>query len=261
MDLGLDGKTALVLGASRGLGRAIALSLLSEGVRVHAAARRPEDILAWRDTLAPEQRTRVLPLRLDLSDHASVIAAAEAVTAPGGPDILVNNSGGPPPGAVSGVSPETWATQFEIMANRLFLLTNLLVPAMRARQWGRVLTVASSGIVQPIANLGLSNAIRSAIAGWSKTLSNELAADGITVNMVIPGRIHTDRLDQLDQLAADRQGVPVQQVAATSWNTIPAHRYGRPEEFADVVTFLASERASYVTGSQIRVDGGMIRSV
>ncbi|GBQ80621.1 oxidoreductase [Gluconacetobacter johannae DSM 13595] len=261
MDLGLNGRTALVLGASRGLGRAVARSLLAEGVAVYAGARNLDAVREWQDALPPEQRARVTPVSLDLSSDASVMSAAETVIAAGGVDILVNNSGGPPPGAVTSLGPDVWTAQFNMMAGRIFLLTNLLLPAMQKKKWGRVLTVASSGIIQPIPNLALSNSIRSAISGWSKTLSNEVAADGITVNMVIPGRIHTDRVDQLDGLAARRRGLTPDDIAAESWSTIPAHRYGRPEEFADVVTFLASARASYITGSSVRVDGGLIRSV
>ncbi|MBS1101619.1 SDR family oxidoreductase [Gluconobacter sp. Dm-62] len=261
MDLGLNGKTALVVGASRGLGRAIAVGLCAEGVSVLAAARNPADIEAWRAELPEDQRSRIAAVRADLADRASIMALADSVVATGGVDILVNNSGGPPPGPVSGFSDEDWVTQFTVMASRFFLLASRLVPGMRERKWGRILTVGSSGIMQPIAGLGLSNGIRGAIAGWSKTLSNEVAADGVTVNMLIPGRIHTDRLDQLDGAAARRNGITVQEVASRSLQNIPAGRYGRPEEFADAAVFLASERAAYITGSQIRIDGGMIRSV
>jgi 3-oxoacyl-[acyl-carrier protein] reductase len=147
------------------------------------------------------------------------------------------------------------------MAAHLFHLTGLLLPGMRARGWGRVLTIASSGVEQPIPNLALSNGIRASVLGWSKTLAGEVAADGVTVNVVLPGRIHTDRVDQLDAVAAQRQGKSLVEVARASTATIPAGRYGRPEEFADTVAFLASGRASYITGAKIRVDGGMIRSL
>ncbi|GBR68619.1 SDR family oxidoreductase [Gluconobacter kanchanaburiensis] len=261
MDLGLNGKTALVLGASRGLGRAIAAGLCAEGATVLAAARHPSDIEAWRADLPPDQQTQLTAFHADLADRASIVALAERVVRDGGVDILVNNSGGPPPGAISTFSDEDWIAHFTVMASRFFLLASHLVPGMRERKWGRVLTVGSSGIMQPIAGLGLSNGIRGAIAGWSKTLSNEVAADGVTVNMLIPGRIHTDRLDQLDGAAAQRDGLTRDDVARRSLRDIPAARYGRPEEFADAAVFLASERASYITGSQLRVDGGMIRSV
>jgi 3-oxoacyl-[acyl-carrier protein] reductase len=147
------------------------------------------------------------------------------------------------------------------MVLRVFEITSLCLPAMRDAGWGRVITLGSSGVVQPIPNLGMSNALRSALVGWSKTLSSEVAGDGITVNMVIPGRIHTERVDQLDAAAAKRTGKSVEDIATASRATIPAGRYGKVEEFAAVAAFLASEGASYVTGSVIRCDGGAIKSV
>src|SRR3546814_493803 len=146
------------------------------------------------------------------------------------------------------------------MAGHLVHLNGRLLPAMLERGWGRIITIASSGVEQPIPNLALSNGIRMAVLGWSKTLAGEVAAQGITVNMVLPGRIHTDRVDQLDLVAAEKQGKSRDEVARASQATIPMGRYGRPEEFADAVTFLASTRAGYITGAKLRVDGGMIRS-
>jgi len=256
MDLGLQGKRALVLGASRGLGMVIAQSLAAEGAIVFAAARSRDKIEAW----AKEMQT-IHPLTLDLSDLASVDAVVNDLLSKGGVDIIVNNSGGPPPGTAQDAERGTWLAQFEAMAANIFHLTTRLLPEMKARGWGRVISVTSSGVEQPIPNLALSNGIRSAVVGWSKTLANEVAADGITVNVVMPGRIHTQRVDELDAAAAKRTQTDVTEVASKSRATIPAGRYGRPEEFADVVTFLASERASYVTGSRIRVDGGSVKSI
>ncbi len=256
MDLGLNGKRALVLGASRGLGKAIAQSLAAEGATVFAAARSLDKIEAWAKGVAA-----VHPLMLDLSDIATVDDVVNKLLAEGGVDIIVNNSGGPPPGTAQAAERSAWLAHFEAMAANLFHLTTQLLPPMQSRKWGRIISITSSGVEQPIPNLALSNGIRSAVVGWSKSLANEVAGDGITVNVVMPGRIHTERVDELDAAAAKRTQTDVAEVAVKSRATIPAGRYGKPEEFADVVTFLASERAGYVTGSRIRIDGGAIKSI
>lgn len=256
MDLGLTGKRALVLGASRGLGMAIAKSLAAEGATVFAAARSRDKIAVWAAGM-----DNVHPLNMDLADLRSVDAVVNDLLAEGGVDIIVNNSGGPPPGTAQDADRGAWLSHFEAMAANVFHLTTRLLPTMQQRKWGRVISITSSGVEQPIPNLALSNGIRAAVVGWSKTLANEVAGDGVTVNVVMPGRIHTERVDELDAAAAKRTQSEVADVAAKSRATIPAGRYGKPEEFADVVTFLASERASYVTGSRIRIDGGSIKSI
>jgi 3-oxoacyl-[acyl-carrier protein] reductase len=261
MDLGLKGKTALVLGASRGLGAAVARALAEEGATVIAAARTVSDISAWAAQLPADQQGRVRPEALDVGQFAAVDALATKLLAGGGVDILVGNSGGPPPGEARDAKRDDWLKQFEAMAGNLFHLAQRLLPAMQQKGFGRIITIGSSGIEQPIPRLALSNGIRAAVAGWSKTLAGEVAAQGVTVNMVLPGRIHTERVDQIDKAAADRAGSSVEAIAKASIATIPAGRYGKPQEFADMVAFLASERASYVTGAMIRVDGGLIRSV
>jgi 3-oxoacyl-[acyl-carrier protein] reductase len=261
MDLNIRDRRALVLGASRGLGAAIARSLLGEGVIVYGAARDVQAIEAWRGGLEPAVAQRLHAVRLDLADSDSIKQTA-ALALEGGPiDILVNNTGGPPACSATGATAGLWLEHFQQMAVSVFELTRLLLPSMLSRGWGRIVTIASSGVEQPIPNLALSNAIRSSIVGWSKTLSAEVASKGVTVNVLVPGRIHTDRVDALDNAAAARQAKPVAEIAAASAASIPAGRYGTPQEFADVATFLMSDRASYVTGSLIRVDGGLIRSV
>lgn len=260
MELGLKNKTALVLGASRGLGAAIARGLAEEGATVHAAARNTSAISAWASELAPTAGP-VIPLQLDLSDIDSVDGAVQSLVAAGGVDILVNNSGGPPPATAAEAKRLDWMSHFETMAANIFHLTAALLPGMRRNRWGRVISIASSGVEQPIARLALSNGIRSALIGWSKTLAAEVSQDGVTVNVLLPGRIHTQRVDELDQAAAGRAGRSVEEISAESAASIPAGRYGDPREFAAVAIFLASEPASYVTGSKIRVDGGAIRSI
>lgn len=249
MDYGLDGKRALVLGASQGLGAASAVLLAGEGVHVTAASR------SGRVPGAGIESATV-----DLSDPASVEdMCARLADEP--VDILVNNSGGPKAGPARGQDKAAWQSAFETMAASLFALTEAATPAMIERGWGRVVTIGSSGIVQPIPGLALSNAIRGAIAGWSKTLADELAPTGVTVNMVIPGRIATDRLNRLDALKAEKSGQTVEEIETASKKTIPMGRYGTPEEFGAAVAFLCSTQASYITGSIIRADGGLVRSV
>ncbi|SKB75625.1 3-oxoacyl-[acyl-carrier protein] reductase, partial [Bosea thiooxidans] len=243
MDLGLVGKRALVLGASRGLGAAIAQTLAAEGATVIAAARGTDVTESWIAALPAEQRGRVSAAKLDLADLASVEALADRLAAEGGVDILIGNSGGPPPGEARDAKRDDWLKHFEGMAANLFHLAQRLLPGMTERGFGRIVTIASSGVEQPIPRLALSNGIRAAVIGWSKTLASEVAGSGVTVNVVLPGRIHTERVDQLDDAAAARSGGTRDAVAKASIATIPAGRYGKPQEFADVVTFLASERA------------------
>lgn len=242
MDFGLTGKRALVLGGSRGLGAASADALRAEGVTVLAASRSGD-------------------YKVDLADPASVAALIERVRSEGGVDILVNNSGGPKAGPAQGQSSADWLAAFQTMATSLYAITDGLLPQMIERGWGRIITIGSSGVLAPISGLALSNAVRGAIAGWSKTLAAEVAAQGITVNMVLPGRIDTDRVRELDSGKAQRSGSTLEDVQAASRRDIPLGRYGQPEEFGAVVAFLASRQASFVTGSMLRVDGGMIRGL
>lgn len=262
MDLGLTGKRALVMSSSRGLGLGIAETLAAEGADVLLTGRTEERLKANADAINARGAGRAAYRAADLADPGSAEALVRAATeALGGVDILLANTGGPPPGRMADADLSLLARQFETMVLRVMEVAAAVAPGMRERGWGRILTIGSSGVVQPIPNLGLSNALRSALVGWSKSLSNDLAGDGITVNMILPGRIHTERVDELDAAAAKRTGQSVEAVAEASRATIPAGRYGTVEEFAKVAAFLVSEPASYVTGGLIRVDGGAIRSV
>jgi len=262
MNLGLKDKRALVLASSGGLGLGIATALCAEGARVMISGRSADRLekAAGALTAAGPGSADFEVVDLTGADAASRLHGA-ALHRLGGVDILVNNTGGPPPGGVEAQDMDTWRSQFDTMVVRLIEMTNLCLPGMRENGWGRVLTVASSGVLQPIPNLSVSNTIRSALVGWNKSLSNEIAAEGITVNILAPGRILTARTEDLDSRAAERLGKSVEEVRAASCATIPAGRYGTVEEFAAVAAFLVSVPASYVTGGVVRCDGGSIRSV
>ena len=261
MDLGLQGKRALVLSSSRGLGRGIAEALAREGADVVLTARSEDQLKAAADAINARGAGRASYVAGDLAKDPDAIHTA-AVQALGGPiDILVANTGGPPPGTALSVKPDAWTPQFEALVVPVFRLAGLVLPDMQKAGFGRILVVTSSGIIQPIPNLVMSNALRASIRGWAKTLASEVAKDGVTVNLVLPGRIETDRTGELDAANAKREGKSVDDIAKAARAAIPAGRYGQVSEFADVVCFLASARAGYVTGGSIRIDGGSIRSI
>ncbi|MEE4316524.1 MAG: SDR family oxidoreductase [Erythrobacter sp.] len=245
MDLQLAGKTALVLGASKGLGRAIAASLAAEGADVTTVARSVSTAAGVRHIIA------------DLDDPSAPQAIIAAVEEAGGaPDILVLNSGGPPTGAASNTTPDQFAAVMDRMFNAQLTLAQAFLPGMRAREFGRILAVASTSLVTPIPGLVLSNAVRAMLASWCKTLAAEVAADGVTVNLLLPGQIATDRLESLHAAMAQAGGIDGDAQRARAVAAIPAGRLGRPEEFGDIAAFLASPRAGFITGSAIKVDGG-----
>ena len=262
MDFGLRDKRALVLGSTRGLGRGIAEALAAEGVRLGISGR---DEAAATKAAAEIGRGGAAEARgfgLDLLDQGSVGRLCDAVTiAFGGLDVLVLNGGGPPPGAAADIKPEVWAQQFQAMFLAHIRIAGHFLPGMRSQKWGRILVCSSSGAVQPIPALAISNTIRAGLIGWAKTLSAEVAADGVTVNTLLPGRIKTERVDEIDAATAKRLGKSVEDVVAASKATIPAGRYGTVAEFGAVGAFLVSGPASYVTGSVIRADGGFIRGM
>ncbi|HJU50533.1 MAG TPA: SDR family oxidoreductase [Pseudogulbenkiania sp.] len=261
MDLGIKGKAALVLSAGGGLGCAIAVALAREGAKL-CLADINADALANTVKAVEEVGGQAHTFQWDLSDlQATEAGVRKVLELTGGVDILVNNTGGPAPGPAFGHSTEVWEKAFRSMVVSVIAITDLVLPGMRSRGWGRIITSTSSGVIAPIANLGLSNATRVALLGWSKTLARDVAADGVTANVVVPGRIATARTQFLDEAKAKREGREAQSVSAESAASIPMGRYGKPEEYANAVAFLASDCASYITGSVVRVDGGLIQSV
>jgi|WP_250814207.1 3-oxoacyl-[acyl-carrier protein] reductase len=262
MDLGLNGKRALVLASSRGLGLGIAKALASDGAHVLLVGRSGERLADNCKAINAEGKGKADWVWGDLSEENFVEAMKNAVKEKlGGIDILVNNTGGPTPGTTEDMTADKLDIFFQSMVLRVITLTNALLPQMKEQGFGRILTVASSGVFEPIANLALSNTLRSALVGWNKTIATEVAGFGITCNMLLPGRIHTDRIDELDGANAKRTGKSVEEIRSASLKTIPAGRLGKVEEFAAAGAFLCSVPASYVTGTMLRVDGGASRSI
>lgn len=258
MDLGLAGKVAVVGASSKGLGRAVAEELAAEGARIVMCAR-GEDALR---KAAAEIRTRHGADVLDVVADVSATADAKrlidaALDRYGRIDILVNNSGGPPSGAFESLTPEMWDTAAKTLLKSVVEMTRLVLPGMKERRWGRILNVTSIAAKQPVDGLMLSNSLRAAVIGFARTLANEVAPFGVTVNNLLPGYTRTDRVEQLSRAAGSDSGA----VAAKWEKEIPVGRLAEPREFAALATFLASERASYITGSSIAVDGGWIRGL
>ena len=261
MDLGLKGKTALVLGGSKGLGRGVADALAGEGVAVAMLAR-GRDALDKAVAEITARGGRAIAVAADVGDWPAVERAANSAREALGPiDILLNNGGGPPPARVIGIAPELWEAQFRAMVLSFIRLTELLLPGMRERKWGRVINVASESVIQPIPQIAISNTLRAAVVGWAKTLAGEVARDGITVNTLLPGAFETDRIMQVQRNSASQQGLTVAEIVERAARNIPVGRMGQPAEFGAMAAFLASPLAGYITGSTIRMDGGTIRSV
>ncbi len=261
MDLALQGKTALVLGGSKGLGRGTADALCAEGVAVAMVSRGQESLDKGVAEVAA-RGGRAIGLSADLTQWPTVERAARAAREQLGPiDILVNNGGGPPPARVIGIAPQLWEEQFHAMVLAFIRLTELVLPEMRERKWGRIINVASESVIQPIPNIAISNTLRGAVVGWAKTLAGEVAADGITVNTLLPGAFLTDRVLQFQRVASEREGISSEEFLRRSARSIPVGRLGKPSEFGAAAAFLASPLAGYITGSMIRLDGGSIRSV
>jgi 3-oxoacyl-[acyl-carrier protein] reductase len=261
MDLGISGKTAFVAASTGGLGLAVARGLAAEGVRVAITGRRGELAEKIAAELQADGHSAVA-VEADLSTLDGVTAAVERAVELLGPiDILVLNGPGPKPGAAASLGSDDIAAAFELLVKPHHALVSYILPGMRERRWGRILAIGSSGVVAPLPNLAVSNTGRAALAGYLKTLAAEVALDAVTVNMLLPGRIATERVAELDRAAAKRRGTTPEEIQLESRKTIPARRYGEPEEFGAAGAFLCSAPASYITGVALRCDGGLIRSL
>ena len=257
MDLGIRGKAALVTAASKGMGKATALGLAAEGCRVVMCARTAADIKAAAEDVRAKTGADVVEVTADVTKKDDVDRLiARAHDAFGGVDILVANCGGPPRGNLEEMTDEQWYGAFEVATLSVVRLVRGVIPSMKQKRWGRILTIQSVSVKQPVPGLLLSNAVRPGVAGMVKTLSEDLGKHNITINVVCPGKIMTDRLLG----GAKQAGIPREEFLAKAGLDVPLGRVGTPEEFANVMVFLASERASYVTGVALQVDGGLIRS-
>jgi 3-oxoacyl-[acyl-carrier protein] reductase len=262
MDLQLSGKTALVTAASKGLGRATAMQLAAEGARVMISSRGEEQLAATAAAIRDATGAEVASVAADVSKSDDLDRLlAEAERRLGGIDVLVNTAGGPRPGGFDALDDAAWQEAFELNLLSSIRLFRGVLPHMRAQRSGRIVTIASSSTKQPIDNLMLSNTYRVALVGLAKSLSIEVAPDGVLINTVGPGRIATDRVASLDATRAEQSGTTVEQVRAQTKKGIPLGRYGTAEEFAKVVTFLVSGANTYLTGQSLLVDGGMVRAL
>jgi 3-oxoacyl-[acyl-carrier protein] reductase len=261
MDLGLKGRVAIVAAASKGLGRAVAEELAAEGAAVVITARGHEALEATRSRIA-QAGGRVHAVVADVAEEADVRrVVVEAERAFGHVDILVTNSGGPPAGRFDTITPEQWDHATRLLLMSAVGFTRAVLPGMRARRWGRILNITSIAAKQPVDGLMLSNSLRSAVTAFARTLANEVAADGVTVNNLMPGYTRTERVDELSQHRAATEGTTPEAIIARWEVEIPMGRIGEPREFAAMAAFLASDRASYITGQSIAIDGGWIKGL
>ncbi|MBZ5604071.1 MAG: SDR family oxidoreductase [Acidobacteriia bacterium] len=262
MKLGLEGKVAMVAGASRGLGYAVARGLAAEGALVSMSSRDADAISIAAQRIQKETGGTVLAVACDVQSAKDIAAWHQATLDRfEGIDLLYTNSGGPPPGATLSFDDAAWQRAFELLLMSAVRMIRLAVPSMAMRGGGAILLPTSSSIKEPIANLALSNILRGAVSSLAKTLAIELAAKKIRVNQLVPGRIDTDRVRELDEANSKRAGISVEEQQKKMAASIPLGRYGDATEFANAAVFLLSDAASYITGSTLQVDGGMIRSV
>src|SRR5258708_3363943 len=262
MDIGLKGKVALVAASSRGLGRAVAEELAAEGAALIVCSRKAETIKQTANEIAAATGADILALPCDVSSAEEVERLVQsALERFGRIDILVTNGGGPPAGPFESFSGEAWEAATKQTLFSAIELARQVLPGMKDRRWGRILNITSIAVKQPVDNLILSNSLRAAVTGFARTLANEVATFGVTVNNIMPGYTRTERVEELARMMADKEGITPAEFIARWEKEIPMRRLGEPREFAALAAFLVSERASYVTGTSIQVDGGWIRSL
>jgi 3-oxoacyl-[acyl-carrier protein] reductase len=261
MDLGLSGKVVMVAASSQGIGLATAQAFAREGARVALCGRDPGRLEAARRTVAAEAAGDVLAVAADLATaDGPARFAGEVLARFGTVHVLVNNAGGPPPGRFDALADADWQRAVDLTLLSAVRLTRAVAGSMRRQRWGRIVNVASYSVKQPIPELLLSNSIRLAVIGWAKSLAGELAPDNVLVNTVCPGWTATERVGEVLQSRSAAQGGTLADVQAELARQIPLSRLATPQEIADVVVFLASERASYVTGTALAVDGGIVQA-
>lgn len=262
MDLNLRGKIAMVGGASKGLGYAVARALAAEGATVSIASRDRQRIEAAAARIEQEAGTPVLATTADLAAPEAIARWHETTLHRfGGVDLLFTNAGGPPAGRVLDFDDGAWQSAFELLVLGVVRQVRLVVPSMQARDGGAILMSTSSAVKEPIANIALSNVLRASVAALAKTLALELAGSRIRVNQIVPGRIGTDRVEEIDAINAKKAGIAPEEQRSRSAATIPMGRYGAPDEFGRVAAFLLSDAAAYVTGASWQVDGGLVRGL
>jgi 3-oxoacyl-[acyl-carrier protein] reductase len=262
VDFGLRGKVALVSASSKGLGRAIAEELASEGANLVVCARGEDALRATAESIRKTSGVKVVEVAADVSQQSGIdLVARTALDSFGRVDVLVTNSGGPSSGSFESFTPEMWESATRLLLFSAVGLARAVLPGMKERRWGRILNVTSIAVKQPIDGLILSNSLRAAVTGFARTLANEVASLNITVNNIMPGYTRTDRVEELARANSQKTGASLADAYARWEKEIPMGRLGEPREFAALAAFLASERASYITGSSIAVDGGWIRSL
>lgn len=262
VDSGIRGKVALVAAASQGMGRATALALAREGCNVAICARKEGTLQATANAIRKETGVEVLGVTADVARSEDIRAfVGSAIAAFGGVDLLVANAGGPPTGRFETLTDEQWSRAYDLTLQSAARLVRSAVPSMRARGGGAIVAITSISVKQPLDNLLLSNTMRAAVVGLVKTLARELATDRIRVNAVAPGWIATDRLNEVIRIRAEREGLTLEAAMVAEAKEVPLGRIGRPEEVADLIVYLLSERASYITGNIVQIDGGLYRGV